>query len=370
MNSILEKLEQNRATIILAEIGAYLHDLGKARKEFVEHYSRNGGNGWDGHNILSIFPEDLRDLLSKINLKICSEQATLTDFIEKHHKEKESGGDLTDCEIPPLIRLLYAGWNGFDGMDSGIDKGKASVKQSKENIFVSSAFGYEPEENKLQNLDELTYQLYATVYEVLSKYQNGVVALRRNLIEKTKKYYLKFLGETRRSANDVTLWDHSYSVATLFKCAVAKIVTDCSKASFDPLDFDWKILSINLDVLSVLSKGIKIGDIKSYKITINKVFEEAKLLVEGTYPVGNEIYRDTSGIYFLIADIDTTELEKKIYEKVNQIEPELAITITIKNIPDGSPSSNYNFNCNDTSQEIPDQTKNNRREVEKLKKKN
>ena len=32
---MLKKLEDNRTQILLAEIGAYLHDLGKATKNFV-----------------------------------------------------------------------------------------------------------------------------------------------------------------------------------------------------------------------------------------------------------------------------------------------------------------------------------------------
>ncbi|MCL6500899.1 MAG: hypothetical protein K6T16_02605, partial [Candidatus Pacearchaeota archaeon] len=118
MSSLLKKLEDNRTAILLAEIGAYLHDLGKARKEFVEHYSQNGGSGWDGHNFPSKFNDELRKLLANIKLQICNEQAYLLDFTEKHHREKETGENLSDCDVPLLIRLLYAGWNGYDGNHS------------------------------------------------------------------------------------------------------------------------------------------------------------------------------------------------------------------------------------------------------------
>ncbi len=333
MSSILEKLEHNRTPILLAEIGAYLHDLGKARRQFMEHYALDGGSGWDGHNYPSIFSNSLASLLNQIAVEICSEKITLMDFIEKHHAEKENGGRRKLEDIPKLILLLYAPNNGYDGIDSGVDKGSASAKQSKNNIFISSAFGYEPRKNKIESekADELTEDLYNHVQNALSNYKNNkdIITLRKEIIEGTKVYYLKFLGETRRSANDVTLWDHSYSVATLLKCAAAKIVLDCQNVSFDPLSFDWKILSVNLDVLSILSKGIKIGDIKGYETIINCVFNKVKSIVEEEYPVGNEIYRDTSGIYFLIANINTEELEKKIkeevYEKVDVIEPMISV---------------------------------------------
>lgn len=368
MSSILQKLEQNRTQILLAEIGAYLHDLGKARKEFVEHYAQEGGSGWDGHNFLSNFPEDIRNPLTTIEVEVCSEKVKLMDIIEQHHKEKEDNSNRKDCEIPPLIRLLYAGWNGYDGMDSGIDKGSARVKQSKNNIFISTAFGHESEENKMGALDTKKRELYKAIEDAFSVYKTDtdVIKLRKTILKDTKQYYRDFLGETRRPANDVTLLDHSYSVATLFKCAIAKNIVDCSNASFDPLDFNWKILSINLDILSLLSKGIKIGDIKGYKVAIENAFNKAKNFVENTYPIGNEIYRDTSGIYFLVADIETKELEQKLYRELSTLEPELMPAIMIKSTHCGD--NNYQFTCNNTQQQILSEIKSQRRNLETIKK--
>ena len=136
MYSLLEKLKDNRNSILLAEIGAYLHDLGKARKEFIENYSKESeglqSKKHDGHNFPSIFPEELRESLRRIKVKVLDEEVTLMDFIEKHHEEKDPkehppGKEYDawkDCEIPSIIRLLYARWKGYDGMDSGLDKQK------------------------------------------------------------------------------------------------------------------------------------------------------------------------------------------------------------------------------------------------------
>lgn len=369
MSSILKKLEENRTPILLAEIGAYLHDLGKARNEFIEHYTKNGKSSWDGHNFPSLFRNI--PLLNEITIEVCSKKVTFMDFIEKHHEEKESGGEFDFNDIPNLVQLLYAKNNGYDGIDSGVDKGKVSAKQSKNNIFISSAFGYEPMKNKIESeeVKELTKNLYEHVQKSLSTYltNNKIITIRREIIEGTKKYYLKFLGETRRAANDVTLWDHSYSVATLLKCAVAKIVMN-QKASFYPLAFDWRILSINLNVLSALSKGIKIGDIKGYEGIIYKIFRRVKSFVEEIYPIGNEIYRDTSGIYFLIADIDTKELEKELYNKVNQIEPELMISVLVNDFHDPNTPINYHLCCNVPLQNIPNHIKILRKNLEEQKK--
>ncbi|MDI6895770.1 CRISPR-associated protein Csx11 [Methanocella conradii] len=353
MNSPFQKLKDNRTAILLAEIGAYLHDLGKARNDFIEHYAQNGGSGWDGHNFPSIFPDELKEALSKSKVQICNEQISLLDFVEKHHKEKEGGGNLKDCEVPPLVRLLYARWNGYDGMDSGLDKGKANVKQSKNNVFIATAFGYEPKENKIkiEDADELTKQLYDAVKDALSAYitDNDIIKLRKAIIKGTKNHYLKFLGETRRSANDVTLWDHSYSVATLVKCTTVKNILDCSNASFDPLDFNWKVLSVNLDIASIIAKGIKVGDVLGYKEKIDETLDKVKVLIEVDYPLGNEIYRDTSGIYFLIPSIEIEELKVLMLNMLKDIEPEMMPEITIKEIANLQ-SYNYKFDCKNLQQ--------------------
>jgi hypothetical protein len=372
VGDILDKLAENRVPILLAEIGAYLHDLGKARKEFIEHYAHNGGSGWDGHNFPSTFPDELKEIFSETKVQICNEQISLLDFIEKHHKEKENGGSLSDCEVPLLIRLLYAGWSGYDGMDSGMDKGGAKVKQSKNNVFISTTFGYELEENKIKDVEELAKEredkknLNKVVEDALNKYtvDNDIIKLRKNLIEGTRFFYQKFLGETRRSANDVTLWDHSYSVASLYKCAIAKNTIDCSNASFDPLDFNWKILSVNLDIISTIAKGIKIGDVIGYKEKIDESLNTIKTLVEETYPLGNEIYRDTSGIYFLIPDIGVEELRDEILNKLKDIEPELMIEIALKEKIINLHSYNYKFDCKGL-QPIPSNIRNERGRLEK-----
>ncbi|WXG39266.1 MAG: CRISPR-associated protein Csx11 [Candidatus Freyarchaeum deiterrae] len=358
---LLKKLEDGRPFILLAEIGAYLHDLGKVRKEFViEGKSK-------GHNFRSVLPQDLQDTLIKIEVDVCGERTTLMDFIEKHHPEQEIGGKQNDCDIPPIIRLLYAGWNGYDGIDSGLDKG-ATEKQNENNVYIATAFGYEPDENKVEDVAALKKELYNIVKGALSSYEtdNDVVKLRKAIIKDTKNYYLKLLGETRRPANDVTLWDHSYSVATLFKCVVAKNVVDCSSASFDPLDFNWRILSINMDILGILAKGIKVGDMLGYKAEIDNVLDSVKILIEEIYPLGNELYRDASGIYFLIPDIN---FKTVILNWLKDIEPELMPAIIVEEMPvTNLPSSNYRFDCPNQQGNIPQNIQFIREHIEKNKK--
>jgi len=373
MRDVLNKLKDNRVPILLAEIGAYLHDLGKARREFIEYYSKDRNSEWDTdkHNFPSVFPEELRTVLNEIKVSICGEEVSLMDFIEKHHPEKETNDKRKDCEIPPPVRLLYAGWNGYDGMDSGLDKGRVmrrdKVGQRKDHTFIATAFGYEFKRIELSKIEDLTKNLQEVVINALEQFKSDSDIIKLwKVIEKTKEYYLNFLGETRRPANDVTLWDHSYSVATLVKCAVAKNIIDCSKASFDPLDFNWKVFSVNFDTLGLLAKGVKLGDILGYWECIKRAFKRIKEIIEVEYPIGNEIYRDTTGIFFLVPNIELEELKSLILKELENIEPEFMPQITIEEIIYSD--SNYEFTCDKPEDNIPIDIKQKRRDIENRKK--
>jgi len=368
MGELLDKLAENRVPILLAEIGAYLHDLGKARREFIEYYSKDRNSGWDTdkHNFPSIFPEELRTVLNEIKVCICGEEVNLIDFIEKHHPEKETNDKRKNCEIPPPVRLLYAGWNGYDGMDSGLDKG-AKVRQRKDHTFIATAFGYEFKRIELSKIEDLTKNLQEVVMNALKQFKSDSDIIKlREVIRRSKDYYLNFLGETRRPANDVTLWDHSYSVATLVKCAIAKNIIDCSNASFDPLDFNWKVFSVNFDTLGLLAKGVKLGDILGYWECIKRAFKRIKEIIEVEYPIGDEIYRDTTGIFFLVPDINLEELNSLILEELDNIEPEFMPQITIEEIIYSD--SNYEFTCDKPEDNIPSDIKQKRRDIENRKK--
>jgi len=371
---LLKKLEDNRTQILLAEIGAYLHDLGKATKNFVLQLDKT-----NRHNYKKNLDNALLQLLRDIEIDICGRKANLLDIFEKHHREQESKLKLKPCQVPELIRLLYAEWNGFDGIDSGMDKDRVEQKneQDSSHTFISSAFGYEFYHVTEEEAERIKGSLQALVQKHLQEWQksknisegiNDIIKIRNNLIYDTKRFYLKFLGETRRPANDVTLWDHSYSVATLFKCAVAKNLLDRSKASFDALDFRCQVLAVSVDVLGILAKGIKIGDVLGYKSKIDKLFNDVKCWIEVVYPIGNELYRDTTGIYFLLPELNSQSLQAEIIDLIKKIcdgiEPELAPAVTFKPMTPCRPECEIKYTCLDENDKIPNDIKRNRRDFE------
>ncbi|ADA66505.1 CRISPR-associated protein, Csx11 family [Thermotoga petrophila RKU-10] len=310
--SILETLKENRTPILLAEIGAYLHLVGRFSKEFLETHVRDSDLQFDYQKICSnsdffentrlyemLTNKKLKDFISKLNTSAAVEELkkdidNFCNFIQKH----------TWRDAPKGLCKILA---DAHGIVSGIDKSLAgriveAGKQRKNYIFRSTAFGYEKEIEllkdrglKKQFFEELSQILNNIFTELETKEQISYESYQRFLSIITK-YYSKTIGETRRSINEISLYDYAYSIASLVKSNLAKMLVD---GWYEPRSKSkWTILSVNLDIPRLLSKGLKIGDILGYREETEQLFNEIKKFVEYDYPFGNEIYRDETGIYF------------------------------------------------------------------------
>jgi len=200
-----------------------------------------------------------------------------------------------------------------DGIDSGIDKGAVinENKQSESHTYISTPFGYE-----YMKIDVNSQQLkqhrekFIQKLQVLEKIQklksNGKLfagnwaSLREELLKFTRECFIYALGETRRSANDVTLWDHSYSTASLFKTSLSDIVL--SGQWKDPEKVKWRLLFIRFNGFDYVTKSNKVGDILGRKKRVELALNWIKDLLEVYIPLGNEIYRDENGSVFLIPE--------------------------------------------------------------------
>lgn len=354
----LDKLKEYRDTILLAEIGALIHDIGKLSEEFVEHQSKDKKkeakkNGFPHHLILkrmtrkyhsykkskrtktllenedrihdNFLPNKLINLLNKSDLEIPSiGKCNLGDFIEQHHKPFWG-----QMKIP--VRFLTT--PGCDSIDSGIDKGAPIRKQKLNETYISTPYGYEKGRIALNRLKDYRFKFCKVLEKELQEIQNAensdenqievIKDSRNNIIEAAEKYFSKTLGETRRAANDVTLWDHSYSVTSLYKSALAGIILKSNGKLPKPVELKWKILLISLDGLDFWMKSEKIGDILARKKMIEDCFKEVKKLLEEKIPLGNEIYKDENTIAFLVSDkLDLRD--KYIEEEINKIFNEIS----------------------------------------------
>lgn len=327
VNGNLQALVKHRDAILLAEIGALIHDLGKLSEEFVSSKSvENTLNiEKDKHAkwFFDWYPE-FENLLD-INVKIMDKQILVKNIIKKHH-----GGNGS---------LLSIFSRAADGVDSGVDKGAVTNrvnKQSELHTYISTPFGYEFEKidissKQLKQFREKFINRLVEILENIQKSKSNTTLtaeewtnLREELINFAKECFVHALGETRRSANDVTLWDHSYSTASLYKTALVGIVL--SGQWKDPKNVKWRLLYIRFNGFDYITKSNKIGDILGRKNRIELALDLIGDLLEVHIPLGNEIYRDENGSVFLVPeDFSKDGLNKRV---IGDIDP---IVLLVKN---------------------------------------
>ncbi|MCX7760364.1 MAG: CRISPR-associated protein Csx11 [Hydrogenothermaceae bacterium] len=162
-----------------------------------------------------------------------------------------------------------------------------------------------------------------------------------------KSWYSNLLSDSRFPVNDVSLWDQAYMTASMFKAVLSQLILEnCQQIGNhnyfkNPSSIRWRILGIQYDKLGLSEKGYKLASIKWYRKTIEEIDEEIKKILEVEYPIGNEIYRDETGIYFIVGedlgkdngefaylDEDLKNIENKIVEVFkNKLEGEICPTI-------------------------------------------
>ncbi|MDI9615090.1 CRISPR-associated protein Csx11 [Methanothermobacter sp.] len=287
----LYTIMERKDKILTAEIGALLHDIGKFHPAFIVSKSIKGERYSHTH-IESILSEELIDLLRDEKFRVG--ETDIYTLIREHHTKSESSRYLQ------LLKIC-------DGLDSADDKGIVTKKQPAENTVISTPFGYPKETIDLKRLMKRFEDLERTIHGLLRQYVDGVMglsSLRNSLISILGNTFTHALGETRIPANDVTLWDHSRSTASLFKSLVCHEILDDGESSPAEVNPEWRILGFCWDGEGFINRGKRIADI----LTRERLMEEIKVALKRKFeeeiPVGNMIYEDINGIYITFPGID------------------------------------------------------------------
>ncbi len=310
MSNCLNKIKNKREMILTGEIGALLHDIGKLHPDFVKSKSIEK-TATDYHAQIDKFLDpDLLSLIKnkKFEITIYSNTTNIYKLIAEHHNYNINDG---------LVKLLQ----GCDRKDSADDKGIVRKKQSIKSTIISSPFGYPKEKIDLYCLQKRFKNLEANLIGLFRNYISGTISLtcfRESLINALKAYFPHTLGETRIPANDVTLWDHSYSTASLFKTVLAEMICGVDP---DLQNLKWRIFGICWDGLGFINKGRKIAEIKARNEIIENIKKELKRKFEDEIPIGNAVYEDTNGIYFTFPDLadESKDLAKECAKEALKI---------------------------------------------------
>jgi CRISPR-associated Csx11 family protein len=330
--TLRECISENRPFILYCELLGLLHDIGKLSKgfcEFRQHWvDEKGGYYADPHD-KDFFGKSNGDngLLNNFT-KLKEVFTTPQSPIVKTHYTSATDVSIkkaVDTHVEPqdeLMQILKAA----DSVDSAIDRNNplfwseqraekdSSGKRPDIEIWDTDVFGAENVKVKIDDFEDKRKKLYDTLQKSLPDYldhfffkQKGSVYGRREVLKDIKDaFHVKAFSDTTRPNNDTSLWEHCYAVASLFKTGIVheiiykKRLDDFNKVRFGILGIGW-------DGLAFVSSGHKIRDIVGRKKVIQDFNDAIRRLVEYEYLLGNCVYEDDNGIYFIVPSTNREE---------------------------------------------------------------
>jgi len=354
-NLNLDKLKEYKDEILKVEIGSLLFNLGKTHIGFWKEKKEEGNKiiyfhideqafqknfgfkPFSGYK--QYYNETLADGKTPFEYEL--EKYELKDFIfntkvkfpfsikKKHEIDWVPffKGDAVgaDDSAKDFIQKIFI--RGCENINSGIDKGSPKL-QLKPLLWIANAFGTFKEEVKEYNFDERRNCFFRDLKEFLDSKgyytEPNWKEIRNFILGEIKAWYSHLLSDSRFPINDITLFDQAYMTASMFKAVIAQLVmeniSDIKSHDYykNPTSIKWRILGIQYDKLGLAEKSLKLTSIQWYREITEKIDNEIKKLLEIEYPIGNEIYRDETGIYFIVGEYllkpELEEVEEKIYE--------------------------------------------------------
>jgi hypothetical protein len=307
MSYDLETLKQHRDALLLTEVAAWLHMFGKYHEDFLR-----------GHHELDIqippdlssgYPELFRLLTEPWPGPIWAQlpvpelnaaSLSIFDLIKDHRNPNASSG---------LARLMWDAHGRGSGIEKGVLERFAPGQQTT--IYPATALGRELEAVDLNELQARRNQLYAILERWLQGLRSANAAIdwatwRHDLIRRLEADFRTSVAETRRPMNDVTLFDQTAASVAMFKAALAQNLLSGWK---DPVQravadkYKWRILRVGIDGLAFWGQAARLSDLLARKTLLTPALDAARTLLEETYPLGMEVYRDEDGSLFIMPDI-------------------------------------------------------------------
>lgn len=276
MSGELEILSQNRDMLLLAEAAAWLHDMGKCSDEHISQQAEGASESKFAYK--SAFSRLLPQPPPEIAL--LGDQVSLKTLVEKSRPRV-----IDRAEKPWLLRVLARCHSA-----AHVEKEKAdddqSGKQPRDHTRPGSPLGAEGDP-----VAGLTDRLRKLPFDRLSDHS----VFEREL----RAAFSAALGDTRRPINEVTLWDWSATVAALFKAALANALLGTRP---EPDALHWRLLGVRVDGSAFVQRVARIPDLIARRHLLAEAFGRVRELLEKTYPLGTEVYRDENGSVYVVPD--------------------------------------------------------------------
>jgi hypothetical protein len=267
MSHDLEALKQHRDALLLAEAAAWLHDWQKV----ISFWKQLGGTVSPSAvaNVLaSLYPPD--PLSSSVN-------SSVKDMIEQ-------GRDPSRARHSPDWRIRLIGiCHDIAHVDKPEEKGLGSSCSE-----LATVFGYE-------SLPKPSFhQLEQAVHFLVGGLQ------RQKFLYHLRESVANAVGDTRRPINEVTLWSWGASTAAFWKAAAARFVLE---GRVSESDLRWRTLRVAVDGLAFYGQAARLPDLLVRRDLLRDALDRVQTLLEETYPLGNEVYRDETGSLYVVPNL-------------------------------------------------------------------
>jgi len=299
MSYDLNKLVTAQDNLLLAEVAAWVHDWQKCIDMKVASDWNNNPNvnkvkirNWQQRDT-TLKPGDFADVLEKLVPNLCVSGNNIKEIAELGRQPSQARSSSNH-----LIRVL-----GQSHDVSHVEK-ELGDHESKDQAtdWIASPFGWEPIQP-----DNLLKRLLGEPKTLL---KNFSAIARKKILVSLQSVFAEAWGDTRRPINEVTLWDWSSIVAALYKAELARCVLTTQQRS--PSDVAWRLLSIRVDGLQYLLSVSRIPDLLARRELLSDAWNRVQTLIEETYPLGLEVYRDENGPVFVVPDIENLLDESQV----------------------------------------------------------
>jgi RNA polymerase-binding transcription factor DksA len=319
----LQNLEDNRDDILKAEIGSLLFLI---EKTFLSWWKNNGyfnsetplyqQRNSEIKNILENSFKNIEIDVSKlmINYHESNNINLWQHFFKDWRKWRKPQPNIISSQLKILQKL----YGTAEALNSGIEKGSPKENMQGDYPFIANSFGTFKDFSNPDKFDKTRDNYKNQIISFLEKMVNNNFDFendRKDFFTLIKNIYSPLPSDTRFPLNDVTLWEQAYMATSMFKALLAGIyLKPINTNNYDLSKIRWTILAIQYDKLSLVQKGLKPAHISWYRKISKEIDNDINKMIEMKYALGNEIYRDETGIYFLVSENLLGEKERDFYK--------------------------------------------------------
>lgn len=353
-------LSTNRDALLLAAVGALLHNLGKISSHFIQkqlkigcpnylyqnilqlivpHLSSSLPNPWDTYNATYIAQSDilqpatkqaLSTKLPRLPVPFDDRNYVIGDLIEYlgqgepwYKPVNNSNTFGIESIFPKGSRFTHVMNRAHRGASGGEKEGIATAQQrAASRLWLSTPFGWEiPAPSCVAtpclgasgsvhpDIDKLKDNIESVIQQFLNQPQQPFPL--HEFAAELRPLLAQAIADTQRPLNDITIWDIGYVGMVFFITQAVTLMLKAQPVSHDDLarqgqqnTLFWRVLAIRTNGLAYL-QTTSIADLRVRQQLLKSALDRVQKELE-TSLIGFEVYRDEHGSFYIVPDLDST----------------------------------------------------------------